>query len=248
MPLIRNYDYYDLIEVAPGPSRPPVSNHNYFGSARQSSYSAAVPSKGKIYYGRNEWRGGNLNSTIHDPTEFEEIVDLNANDPGDDKRKKKRWRDLLFPTKNRHSSRKDKENSNVTMTTRSLSSVSFRSEKPERSRRRESGSLSRHRYIPPPPLPMPPRRVMTSASIGYSDDAMTSSSSHTTTDYDDMTPVPSYVIYPASSIAHARRNGSTVYMGPGRKAVGTNPKLFRSPTYHHGWFVWERKSIQKIRF
>ncbi|UMM22645.1 hypothetical protein L5515_003764 [Caenorhabditis briggsae] len=241
MPLIRNYDYYDLIEVAPGPSRPTmpvVSNHNYFGSARQ------VPSKGKIYYGRNEWRGGNLNSTIHDPTEFEEIVDLNANDAGDDKRKKKRWRDLLFPTKNRHSSRKDKENSNVAVTTRSLSSVSFRSEKPERIRRRESGSLSRHRYIPPPPLPMPPRRVMTSASIVYSDDAMTSSSSHTTTDYDDMTPVPSYVIYPASSIAHARRNGSkdvtilaAVYMGPGRKAVGTNHKLFRSPTYHHDAFV-----------
>ncbi|KAF1762164.1 hypothetical protein GCK72_010426 [Caenorhabditis remanei] len=250
MPLIRNYDYYDFIDVMPCPSHHPVTvtNHSHVGSTRQASYSA-VPSKGRMYYGKNEYRG-NLNATINDPTEFEEHFDINANDPlegGDDKRKKKRWRDLLFP-KSRHSSRKDKENSNVSVTTRSLSSVSFRSEKPERSRRRESGSLSRHRYIPPPPLPMPPRRVMTSTSIGYSDDAMTSSSSHTATDYDDIVPTPSYVIYPASSIAHARKIGDrgnnsinpslpAVFLG--RKIVenGTTHKLFRSPTYHHDAFV-----------
>ncbi|EGT34827.1 hypothetical protein CAEBREN_28075 [Caenorhabditis brenneri] len=265
MPLIRNYDYYDIISAAPSTSRPPVvvPTHNNFGSSRQSSYSA-TPSKGRIYYGKNEYRG-NANMTINDPTDFEETADLNANDSvvGEDKRKKKRWRDLLFP-KNRHSSRKDRENSNVNVTTRSLSSVSFRSEKPDRSRRRESGSLSRHRYIPPPPLPMPPRRIMTSTSMGYSDDAMTSSSSHTTTDYDDVVPVPSYVIYPASSIAHARRNHSrdailpailpAVYVGSSRKIMmgnGSN-KIFRSPSYHHDAFVnsheWTlSRSISEMR-
>uniref|UniRef100_A0A8R1ES02 Uncharacterized protein n=1 Tax=Caenorhabditis japonica TaxID=281687 RepID=A0A8R1ES02_CAEJA len=155
----------------------------------------------------------------------------------------------LFP-KGKHSSRKDKENSNVSVATRSLSSVSFRSEKPERSRRRESGSLSRHRYIPPPPLPMPPRKMMASTSMGgYSDDAMTSSSSHTTTtDYEDIgpvVPVPSYVIYPAASISHARRYPTeamlpSVYLAP-------KHRIFRSPTYHHGWFNGRTRSIVFLR-
>lgn len=272
MPLIRNYDYYDFIDVAPGPANSSVlvadssvphphvlnNHHGHFESPRRGFY--APPPKNRLYYGKDDWR---RNTTINDPTEFEELMDVNANDSlsGDEKRKKKRWRDLLFP-KGKHSSRKDKENSNVSVTTRSLSSVSFRSEKPERSRRRESGSLSRHRYIPPPPLPMPPRRIMTSTSMGYSDDAMTSSSSHTTTDYEDIAPVPtpSYVIYPAASIAQARKFGATgretmlpavlpaIYLGSNRKAMipnGVKHKIFRSPTYHHGSFG-EEKHLKRV--
>ncbi|CAB3402065.1 unnamed protein product [Caenorhabditis bovis] len=156
-----------------------------------------------------------LNSTIHDPTDFEadDSLDLNANDV----KKKKKWKDLF-----RRSSRKDKENRNHVVSSRSLSSVSFRSEKPERSRRRESGSLSRYR-------------------------TSEESSSTATTDYEEMTPAPSYVIYPASSFVrrYATREmmmpvvAPVVYLGTSRRVQNVDKsRIYRSPTYHyHDAFV-----------